>query len=131
MGKLALYYDEAERLYVREGFSLDTIVGMLGKKVSRKTLFNWKKDHEWEVKRKTYIEETKDLRDEIREIAKLTIKEAKERPTPKNLLAMMRAIAALKNYDGIKLLEDETTPRERKELTADAVKEIEQKLGLV
>jgi hypothetical protein len=131
VGKLALYYDEAERLYVREGFALDTIVGMLGKNVARKTLFNWKRDHDWEGKRKKYISQTKDMYDEIIEITKLTIKEAKTNPTPHNIYAMSKAIAALKQYQGVKVIEDETTPKERRELTEDAVKEIESKLGLV
>lgn len=125
MGKIALYYDEAERLYVREGFSLDAIVGMLGKNVARKTLFNWKRDHEWEEKRKKYLEETRDLRTQLREIAELCIKEAQARPTPKNLLAMCRAISALKNYDGMSLLENETTSEDRgkivKELTPETL----------
>lgn len=119
MAKQAIYIEEAKRLFVQDGFSLDAIVGMLNGKVSRKTLYNWKVQGEWETKRKNFLEETKDLRDEIREIAKLTIAEAKARPTPKNLLAMCRAIAALKNYDGVKLLEDETTEAQRKDLTKE------------
>jgi len=119
MAKQAIYMDEAKRLFVQDGFSLDAIVGMLNSKVARKTLYNWKTQGDWETKRKNYLEETKDLHDEIAEIARLTIKEAKARPTPKNLLAMCRAISALKNYEGVKLLEDETTEAQREGLTKE------------
>ncbi len=131
MAKTAIYFEEAQRLFVQEGFSLDTITGMFGKNVSRKTLFNWKKEGEWEEKRRRYVEQTKELREEIRELAKLTLKNAKANPTPKNLLAFARAISALKAYDGVKLIEDETTTSERKELTGDIVSKIEKDLGLV
>lgn len=131
MAKAAIYHEEAKRLYVAEGFSLDAIVNMLGNKVSRKTLYNWKVQGEWDAKRKNYLKETKDLQEDLLELAKLTIKEAKANPTPHNIYAMSKAIAALKAYQGVKLIEDETTPQERKGLTEDAVKEIESKLGLV
>lgn len=131
MAKLAIYNDEAKRLFVQEGLSLDAIVGILANKVSRKTLYNWKIAGEWDKKRKDYLEQTRDMYEEIIEIARLTIKEAKANPTPHNIYAMSKAIAALKQYQGVKVLEDETTPKERKGLTEDAVKEIEAELGLL
>jgi uncharacterized protein YhaN len=131
MAKAAIYAEEAKRLFVVEGFSLDAIVGMLNKKVSRKTLYNWKMEGQWEEKRRAYLDQTKDMYEEIGDIARLTIKEAKANPTPHNIYAMSKAIAALKQYQGVKVLEEETTPKERKELTEDAVKEIESRLGLV
>ncbi len=131
MAKAAIYHEEAKRLYVVEGFSLDAIVGMLNKKVSRKTLYNWKIQGEWDVKRKEYLKQTKDLHEEILEIARLTIKEAKANPTPHNIYAMSKAIAALKSYHGVKVIEEETTPAERKGLTQDTIKQIEKEvLGL-
>ncbi len=131
MAKLAIYNDEAKRLFVQEGLSPDAIVGILGNKVSRKTLYNWKIAGDWDAKRKEYLEQTKDMYEEIIEIARLTIKEAKANPTPHNIYAMSKAIAALKQYQGVKVLEDETTPKERKGLTEEAVKEIEAELGLL
>lgn len=131
MAKAAVYAEEAKRLFVVEGFSLDAIVTMLNNKVARKTLFNWKKDGDWDRKRKEYLSQTKDMYEEIADIARLTIKEAKANPTPHNIYAMSKAIAALKQYQGVKVLEEETTPQERKGLTEEAVKEIENKLGLV
>lgn len=131
MAKTAIYYEEAKRLYVNEGFAIDTIVGMLGNKVSRKTLYNWKKKGEWDRKRKEFLKQTKDLQEELLELARLTLKEAKANPTPKNILAMGRALAALRTYQGVKLLEEETTEEDRQGLTEADVKKIEKEvLGL-
>jgi len=128
MAKLAIYNDEAKRLSVQEGLSLDAIVGILSNKVSRKTLYNWKIAGEWDIKRRNYLNETKALQEDLLELAKLTIKEAKANPTPHNIYAMSKAIAALKSYQGVKLIKDETTPDERKGLTEDAVKHIEKEV---
>ncbi len=130
MAKQAIYLEEAKRLYVQEGFSLDTIVGMLGKNVSRKTLYNWKEQYEWDKKRKEYVEQTKELHAEIRELVKLTLQRAKADPSPKNLSAFARAISAMKVYEGVKLLEEETTPKERQELTKDIIEKIEKDLNI-
>lgn len=131
MAKIAIYNGEAERLFVQEGLGLDSIVEILGRKLSRKTLYNWKKDGKWDEKRKLYVAQTKEMRDEIRELAKITLKNAKTNPTPKNMLAFVRAIAALKTYEGVKLFEEETTPTERKELTGDMISKIEQDLKIL
>lgn len=130
MAKQAIYMEEARRLYVQEGFSLDTIVGMLGKNVSRKTLYNWKETYEWDKKRREYVEQTKELHLEIRELVKLTLQNAKANPTPKNLSSFARAIAAMKVYEGVKLLEEETTPKERQELTKEIIEKIEKDLNI-
>jgi hypothetical protein len=58
------------------------------------------------------------------EIAALTIKKAQKSPTPKNLLAMVRAISALKSYDAVKLLGEETTEEQRKEMTKEFSPEV-------
>lgn len=121
MAKTAIYFDEAQRLYVNEGLSLDAIVGIFNNKVSRKTLYNWKVQGDWDTKRRNYLKETKDLQEDLLELAKLTIKEAKANPTPHNIYAMSKAIAALKNYQGVKLIEDES---EKKEEDAVSLKEI-------
>lgn len=131
MAKQAIYLEEAQRLFVQEGFPLDTILSMLGKHVSRKTLYNWKMQFDWDGKRKKYVEETKELHAEIRELVRLTLQRAKADPTPKNLSAFARAINAMKVYEGVKLLEEETTPKERQELTKDIVEKIEKDLNLV
>lgn len=131
MAKQAIYVEEAKRLYVNEGFSLDAIVGMLNNKVSRKTLYNWKTQGDWDTKRRNYLKSTEDLQSQLVKLAQIALKEALANPTPHNVYAVTKAIAALKQYQGVKLIEDETTPDQRKGLTSDIIKTIEKEvLGL-
>ena len=104
MAKAAIYADEAKRLFVREGFSIDAILGMLDGKVSRKTLFNWKTDGRWEDKRKEYLAQTKDIKDQLKGLVETTLKNAEAEATPKNILALLRAIQAYESYGGIRPL---------------------------
>lgn len=105
--KNAAIYEEAKRLYVIEGFSIDAIVELLKEKVSRKTLYNWKTANNWDEQRIDYQKEDEDLQKEIREIARIAIKEAKANPTPHNIYAVVKALSALKLMQGIELVEDE------------------------
>lgn len=105
--KNAALYEEAKRLYVIEGFSIDAIVELLKEKVSRKTLYNWKTANNWDEQRRTYQQEDEDLQKEIREIARIAIKEAKANPTPHNIYAVVKALSALKLMQGIELVEDD------------------------
>lgn len=108
MAKQALYFEEAQRLYVQEGLSLDAIVSILGKKVSRKTLYNWKVQGDWDTKRKNYLKETEDLQAQLMQLAKIAMKEAMANPSPHNIYALTKAISALKTWQGVKVIEEET-----------------------
>jgi hypothetical protein len=79
MGKKADHYDEAEDLYVVEGFTLEAIAGKLP--VSLTTLSRWKQEGEWEERRR-------ELARALREIKRNTI-----------LLRQRLSLAALENLD--------------------------------
>ncbi len=106
--KNAALYEEAKRLYVTEGFSVDAIVELLKDKVARKTLYNWKTANNWDDQRKAYQQENEDLQKEIKEIARIAIKEAKANPTPHNIYAVVKALSALKLMQGIQIVEDDS-----------------------
>lgn len=106
--KNAALYEEAKRLYVTEGFSIDAIVELLKDKVARKTLYNWKTANNWDDQRKAYQQENEDLQKEIKEIARIAIKEAKANPTPHNIYAVVKALSALKLMQGIQIVDDES-----------------------
>ncbi|MCU7494756.1 MAG: hypothetical protein HF314_12055 [Ignavibacteria bacterium] len=116
MAKDAIYHEEAQRLFVIEGYSLDAIVVMLKEEVSRKTLFNWKTKYKWDEKRKNYLNSTKSLQEDLLEIAKTAIKEAKVNPTPHNIYAVTKAIGALKLLQGAGLPDgqDEAEEKDKK-----------------
>lgn len=106
--KNAALYEEAKRLYVNEGLSVDAIVELLKDKVARKTLYNWKTANNWDDQRKAYQQENENLQKEIKEIARIAIKEAKANPTPHNIYAVVKALSALKLMQGIQVIEDDS-----------------------
>lgn len=126
--KNAALYEEAKRLYVVEGFSLDAIVELLKKQVSRKTLYNWKTRNNWEAQRQEYLKENENLQNEIREIARIAIKEAKANPTPHNIYAVVKALSALKLMQGLdSMTESADKP---KEISGETIQFITELLGI-
>ncbi|MFZ5986916.1 MAG: terminase gpP N-terminus-related DNA-binding protein [Bacillota bacterium] len=128
--KNAALYEEAKRLYVTEGFSIDAIVELLKDKVARKTLYNWKTANNWDNQRKAYQQENENLQKEIKEIARIAIKEAKVNPTPHNIYAVVKALSALKLMQGIQVVDDERGERV-KNISKDTIEFIQKEvLGL-
>lgn len=132
MSKKAIYYEEAQRLYVKQGFGLTAIEGMLDGKVTRRQLHNWRDDGKWDEKKKRYLEEQESLSDMVKKIVVTCAKNALQQPTPKNLLALSRALAAAKENDALSLLsgdgpDDEKEDRE--DVSAAVAKVIEEMMG--
>lgn len=100
MAKQAIYMEEARRRYVEEGLSLDAIVGMLGKNVSRKTLYNWKETYEWDAKRQAFLEQNEDRREQIIALEKQLFTEVKANATSKNIKRWLLLLAAVEKYGG-------------------------------
>lgn len=76
MAKGAAVYADAERLYVQDRLTLETIAKKL--RVGVRTLSNWKSQGNWDGKRQGYIETTQSMHEELYELARLL--------TSKNLL---------------------------------------------
>lgn len=127
--KNAALYEEAKRLYVIEGFSIDAIVELMKNKVARKTLYNWKTANNWDEQRKSYQQENEDLQKEIRDIARIAIKEAKANPTPHNIYAVVKALSALKLMQGIDVGDDEGEEKV-KAASPETIKFVEELLGM-
>ncbi len=116
MAKAAIYQEEARRLYVQEGLSLDAIVGMLGKNISRKTLYNWKEQFEWDAKRKAFLDQNEDRRTQVIELERQLFNEVKANPTSKNIKRWLLLLAAVDKYgtpDSLKIKEDSPEMREQ------------------
>jgi transposase-like protein len=110
MAKQAIYMDEARRRYVEEGLSLDAIVGLLANKVSRKTLYNWKQQYEWDDKRKAFLDQHQDLKLQLIQLAQQVFNEAKANPTQKNLKRMLVMFAAVDKYGDTSLFSKDLSP---------------------
>lgn len=121
MAKLAIYNDEARRLYVQEGLSLDAIVGILGNKVSRKTLYNWKVAGDWDAKRKQYLKDTEDIQAQLLQLFRTMLKEALANPSAQNVNAVLRIAGAIKLWQGVKVIEEEAGKMEN---SAESLREL-------
>ncbi len=135
MAKIAIYNDEAQRLFVQEGLGLDAIMGILENKVSRKTLFNWKVDGQWEEKRQAFLDQNKDRRTQVIQLEKQLFNEVKANPTSKNIKRWLLLLAAVDKYgadDSLKIKDDTPERREqiKKELPPEALDYIKSLYGL-
>lgn len=135
MAKAAIYMEEARRRYVEEGLSLDAIVGMLGKNVSRKTLYNWKEQFEWDAKRQAFLAQNKDRRTQVIALEKQLFNEVKAMPTSKNIKRWLLLLAAVEKYgadNSPKIKDDSPERREqiKKELPPEALDYIKSLYGL-
>jgi hypothetical protein len=115
MAKQAIYMEEARRRYVEEGLSLDAIVGMLGKNVSRKTLYNWKEQFEWDVKRKAFLDQNEDRRTQIIQLENQLFNEVKANPTSKNIKRWLLLLAATDKYGADNSIKSKADSPDQKE----------------
>jgi len=122
--KRAVYYEEAKRLYVIQGFALDTITDMLKKNVSRKTLYNWKTEFNWDGERAKYQNSTASIHEELIELIKTQFKEVKLNPSSQNIFALVKLIGGLKTFQEIDLGDkaDENKNTSISEATIEMVK---------
>jgi len=99
LAKTAIYAAEAERLYVNEGMSIDTVLGILEGKVSRKTLYNWYNEGDWDGKRKKKQAFQVDIQEGLRSVTKKALQEAMTNPSNTSLRALKTAMSLIKMTD--------------------------------
>ena len=92
MSKLALFYDQAEKLYVQDGFNLDQIASIMKDGVSRKTLFTWKKDFNWDDKRKNQQTSRYNIQDNALEMLRIATTKFFELPSDKTMKQVETAV---------------------------------------
>lgn len=112
MAKQAIYLEEAKRLYVQEGLSLDAIAKIFGGKVSRRTLYNWKTAGNWDEKRKEYLKNTEDIQSQLMQLFRVMLKEALTNPSAQNANSVLRIASAIKLWEGLKIIKEETEGKE-------------------
>lgn len=114
---------EAKKYYVEHLFGIETVQKVLSKKVSRKTLYNWKNnsdgldDYDWDTLRKNKFSEAKDIREGLKEVIKALIEEIKV--DPKNAMlhfALPKYLTSFRYYDDFeKLFKEINATEEEKE----------------
>jgi hypothetical protein len=65
VGKKEIYYDQAEKMFVEGGQSIDRISGILP--VSAKTLYDWKAAGDWGTRKKAHLASRRNVADILRD----------------------------------------------------------------
>ncbi len=125
--KKAQYYEDAKRMYVNQGFDLDTIAKLLQKQVSRRTLYNWKQDNAWDESRKKFLASQEGIQDELVELLKATVKEARAKPSPHNIYSVVKMISALNIFQKVDL-EPGDEENNNRNITPDSIKLIKREI---
>ena len=68
MSKKKIYFAEAERLYVTEQYTLESIAARLG--LAERTVRSWKDEGGWEEKRKQMLEQKEAFHSELYSFAR-------------------------------------------------------------
>lgn len=133
MAKEQLHGLEAERLYVIEQCTLETIAGRLG--VSVRTIQNWKTKGDWDAKRRAYLGSRSSFHEELYEFGRdllanirNDLREGREPGTGKlyTLGRLLGSLLKVKDYEDVAARKEETV----KGLTPDIVALIEKEIGL-
>jgi hypothetical protein len=122
--------EEARELFVEHGFSIESIRNVLKSSVSRKTLYNWKKEDGWDEKRKWHLKKTESLKDDIYELTRQAVEQAKADPSARTLFAVAKMVGVLKQLQTVKLPNEEKEDNKPKGITEETINEIEKLLGI-
>ncbi len=122
----------ARDYFVKHGYSPDTICSLLPEKVSRKTIYNWKNEDNWDELRKRAIKKSIDLEERIYDLLDTALNNAIASPTPKNTLALARVYGLYKSIDVVRkeIDKEETKEEKPKRLSETTLALLEQRLGL-
>lgn len=136
MSKKDLFSADAERMYVVEQHSLDRIASDLGLNI--KTVFAWKQEGNWDDKRLEFIKGKQMFHEELYLFARKLMHSIQTdidegRKTDNGQLytftRMLPLITKIKEYED-KTVTKEVGNNERKNLTVDELRQIEELLGI-
>jgi hypothetical protein len=113
VGKKPQYFDEAEDLYVVDGFTLEAIAARLP--VSVTTLSRWKQDGEWEERRRELARGLADLKRDSLKLRQKLAKKAldileQDKPGPQELYAATSIASRLAQAEGRAAPGDKSEP---------------------
>lgn len=122
--------EKAKELFVQNGFSMDTILTMLEGEVSRKTLYNWRKEDNWEELRKNIAAKKQNRRERLEALLDRHIEQAEINLNPSTLFAIGKLITALKSANYIDFTDEiaERDENNKKGLTKENLEKIEKEL---
>ncbi len=89
--------EKAKQLFIDNGLSMATIVKMLEGDVSRKTLYNWRDEDNWNELRRAKVERTAKLRERLERLLENAITDAETNLNPRSIFAVGKLVAALRS----------------------------------
>lgn len=129
--KQAQYFDKAETCFVELGYSPEEIAAREDMEVSRKTLYNWRNEFLWDEKRKRFLENQNNLREDLMNVTRVAIREYKANPSPGRMAAIRNGLNNLNLINTLTVLEEERSQSPAgKGITEDIIRQIEHELGL-
>jgi len=87
--------NEAKELYVEEGLGINTIFGIFEGKFPLRILYKWRKEDNWDKDRINYRKKEIPLKEELYQLVKTAIAQAKLNPTPQQISAVSKVLWAL------------------------------------
>ncbi len=104
MAKYSTYGTDCERLYVRENVSIDDLHASTG--ISKTTLYAWKKEYKWDIKRKIYLSSPTATVDLLERILRRKVEQLSEMPIEEisndvgdNLVKLMASVRRAKKEE--------------------------------
>ena len=123
--------EKAKEMFVTNGFSMDTIQTMMPE-VSRKTIYNWRKEDNWEELRRSRVDRTKTRRERIEALIDRLLDEADVKVDPKLIFSIGKLVTALKSTTTFEFTEEKKADENKKEqeISDNTWAKIEERLGL-
>lgn len=86
---------EAMEFYVEVGLGINTIYQLFERKIKLRTLYQWRKEDDWDKLRVKYKLHDIPLKEELYQLVKTAIAQAKLNPTPPQISAVSKVLWAL------------------------------------
>lgn len=132
--KKALYFNEAERLYIYEQLTIEETA--IRSHVSPRTIVSWKNEGDWDTKRRNFLKSKQSFHSELYEFARKLMQDIKtdlengEKVDTGRMYAftkMLPLITKIKEYEDIAAIKQKEQ-QNQKGLSKDLIKVIEQEI---
>lgn len=128
MNKMKLF-KQAEQMYLK-GLTVSEISLELG--IAKRTLFYWKKQYDWDKKRKESMYDKSQFKEDLQKFAQKLmnrIANSKQQEIPISQAEYYSLVNILKLFPELKELETPNkTPQAKKELSPDFIRQIEREI---
>jgi hypothetical protein len=127
----AVIKEKAKEMYVTNGLNVSTISSLLHE-VTKRTLSAWRKEGNWEMLRKNKVAHTVIRREKIERALDSALDSLEANFDPKLVRSIGELAAILKSTLIFEFTEElkQNLNKRKKGLTPEALKEIEEKLGI-